>query len=31
MPHFQPSLDKNKQLYRDNIGKALDEVFKWMN
>jgi hypothetical protein len=28
MPHFQPSLDKNKQLYRDNIGKALDEVFK---
>lgn len=28
MPHFQPSLNKNKKLYRDNIGKALDEVFK---
>lgn len=31
MPHFQPALNKNKKLYRDNIGKALDEVFKWTN
>ena len=28
MPHWQPALDKNKKLYRDNIGKALGEVFK---
>ena len=28
MPHWVPALDKNKKLYQDNIGKALDEVFK---
>lgn len=28
MPHWVPALDKNKKLYADNIGKALDGVFK---
>lgn len=28
MPHWQPALDKNKKLYLENIGKALDGVFK---
>lgn len=28
MPHWVPALDKNKKLYTDNIGKALDGVFK---
>ena len=28
MPHWIPALEKNKKLYLDNIGKALDGVFK---
>lgn len=27
-PHFKPSLEENKELYRKNISKALKEVFK---